>query len=93
MVKMKSSTNLQLHYRAEKEYHSLSRKICQFIVAVSITIFQFGSCQVSQAQDFWEELKIPDSVDVVSIAINDQQDIYIGSNKGVYASNAEGENW
>jgi len=46
-----------------------------------------------KSQDFWEQLYFPDSASILSIAVNDQQVIYIGSGAGVYRSDDEGNSW
>ncbi len=95
---MKSSTNLKLHNRAKKEYHSLSRRLYQLIVVISVVIIQFGSYQNSQAQDFWIELNTPTNKTNTSIAIDNNGDIYLGAQTqgdsgGVYISSNLGMTW
>ena len=98
MVKMKNQTILQSRNRAEKEYHSLSRRFCQLIVVISVVIIQFGSYQNSQAQDFWERITIPTNRHFASLDVNVNGDIYLGAFKtpdtgGVYRSTDGGESW
>jgi len=48
---------------------------------------------VTNGQDFWEQLSFPDSSSIFSIAVNVQQEIYIGSGSGIYSSDSDGSNW
>jgi len=52
-----------------------------------------GAILSLKSQDFWEQLYFPETADIFSIAVGDQQAIYIGSGAGVYRSDAEGDNW
>jgi hypothetical protein len=52
-----------------------------------------GTVLSLKSQDFWEQLYFPDSASILSIAVNDQQAIYIGSGAGVYRSDDDGINW
>ena len=83
---MKNQTILKPPNRAEKEHHSHSRRFCQLLFTVSITIIHLGFCQKTQAQDFWEELYFPDSSKITSMVVNAEQELIVGSNNGVYIS-------
>lgn len=45
------------------------------------------------AQDFWEQLNFPYSTNIFSIAVNNQENIFIGAGSGIYRSIDNGENW
>ena len=50
------------------------------------------------AQDFWELLPFPDSLTITCLAVNQQGDIFVGTNTitaydGVFRSQDEGQNW
>jgi len=50
------------------------------------------------AQDFWELLPFPDSLDITCMAVNQQGDIFVGTNTntaydGVFRSQDQGQTW
>lgn len=59
---------------------------------LTIIIF-LGTLFSLKSQDFWEQLYFPDSVGIFSIAVSDQQVIYLGTGSGIYRSNDGGDNW
>ncbi len=61
--------------------------------------FLFFSCTV-KAQDFWEQLPFPDTLDISCVAVNDQGHIFAGTvtegpcvSEGVYRSTDSGQTW
>ena len=54
-----------------------------------IAFFTFNS----KAQDFWEQLNTPDSINVSTVAFNSSGNVFMGSSNGVYKSEDEGETW
>ncbi len=54
-----------------------------------ITVFSLNS----KAQDFWELVNIPDSINPSKLAFNSFGDVFMGSSNGVYKSEDEGETW
>ncbi|HAH60009.1 MAG TPA: hypothetical protein DCL86_17895 [Bacteroidales bacterium] len=67
----------------------------QFIIVV----FQLFLLNISVfSQDFWELLPFPDSLDINCLAVNQQGDIFVGTNTstaydGVFRSLDEGQTW
>jgi photosystem II stability/assembly factor-like uncharacterized protein len=60
--------------------------------------FFFTSCLI--AQDFWEEIIVPDSISVYCVYVDEQDSLYLGSGSnfnddfmGVYKSNDYGLSW
>jgi hypothetical protein len=50
------------------------------------------------AQDFWEQLNFPDSLEITCMAVNAQSDIFVGTNTnyaydGIFRSQDEGQSW
>ncbi len=54
-----------------------------------ITVFAVNS----EAQDFWEQLNTPDSINVSTVAFNSSGDVFMGSSNGVYKSEDDGDTW
>lgn len=60
---------------------------------ILFTVFLLNSVVSLKSQDFWEQLYFPDSANIHSIAVDDQQLIYIGSGAGIYFSDNNGGSW
>ncbi len=58
-----------------------------------ILILSFGLLNHGYSQDFWKQLYFPDSSNIFSITIDNQQRIVIGSGNGVYRSFEGDTNW
>lgn len=61
-------------------------------IKLLIFLFLILSTSTASAQNFWEVVPTPDSANLVSIAIHNNGDIFLGSN-GVYMSQDNGETW
>ena len=59
---------------------------------VIILFFLLSVVRYNFAQDFWEQTGLV-SIDVNSIAINSNGDIFAGTNQGIYLSTDNGDNW
>ena len=67
----------------------------QFIIVV-FQLFLLNNSVFSQ--DFWELLPFPDSLDITCLAVNQQGNIFVGTNTstaydGVFRSLDEGQTW
>ena len=58
-----------------------------------ILIFLTGFFSFSSGQDFWEQLDIPDSVELNDFTIDQNSIVFLGTNKGIYKTEDDGENW
>jgi hypothetical protein len=63
-----------------------------------IILSVFLSLTTLTAQDFWEQLPVPDSIRISKIAVNNNRDIFIGAWEGttaggVYRSTDSGQTW
>jgi hypothetical protein len=63
-------------------------------------LFSFFSSPILFAQDFWEEIHVPDSILIFDIYVDPLDSLYLGASsyfdakyKGVYKSNDHGLNW
>ncbi len=93
MAEINTSLKEQHHDTANKKSHSPLTKIYPLCIAVLTAIIHFSVFQSAQAQDFWEEISFPDNLTIGSYAVNSNQELFVGTDKGIYFSNNEGLDW
>lgn len=71
-----------------------------FIKSIFFSFLFIVSLQNLQAQDFWEQLPFPDTLDISRVAVNNQGHIFAGTvtggscvSNGIYRSTDNGQNW
>lgn len=69
------------------------KKLHLFIIALILLL-----AHTVQAQDFWEVLPFPDSLEITCLAFNKQGDIFVGTNTntandGIFRSQDDGQTW
>ena len=93
MAEINTSPKEQHHDTANKKSHSPLTKIYPLCIAVLTAIIHFSVFQSTQAQDFWEEIPSPNNISIYSLAVDNSQNIFVGTGSGVLRTEDNGQNW